>query len=56
MVPGPVKVGTRGRSMLSVLLVRVKFSGEYDRIGTSSIIVMLMVAEVEPPELLAQTV
>ena len=56
MVPGPVKVGARGRSMLSVLLVRVKFSGAYDKIGNSSIIVMLILAEVEPPELLAQTV
>jgi hypothetical protein len=39
-----------------VLLVSVKFSGEYDKTGTSSTTVMLMVAEVEPPELFAQTV
>ena len=40
--PGPVRVGASGKSLLTVLLVSVKFSGEYDRTGTSSTIVMLM--------------
>ena len=54
--PLPVKVAFSGKSRLAVLLVRVRFSGEYDNVGTSSTIVMLIVAEVEPPELLAQIV
>ena len=56
IVPDPVKVGASGRSLLTVLLDKVKFSGEYESVGTLSLIVMLMVAEVEPPELLAQMV
>jgi hypothetical protein len=34
----------------------VKFSGEYESVGTSSRMVMLMVCEDEPPELFAQIV
>ena len=56
MTPEPVSVGASGKSPLAVLLVSVKFSGEYDKTGTSSTIVMLMVAKEEPPELLAQIV
>ena len=54
--PLPLSVALSGKSPLAVLLVSVKFSGEYDKTGTSSRIVMLMVAELEPPELLAQIV
>ena len=54
--PLPVKVALSGRSRLAVLLVSVRFSGEYDKTGTSSTIVMLIVAELEPPELFAQIV
>ena len=56
MFPLPVSVALSGNSRLAVLLVRVRFSGEYDKTGTSSTIVMLMVAKEEPPELLAQIV
>ena len=40
--PLPTKVALRGNSRLAVLLVRVRFSGEYDRVGNSSTMVMLM--------------
>ncbi len=56
ITPLPVSVAVSGKSPLAVLLVSVKFSGEYDNVGTSSTIVMLIVAEVEPPELFAQIV
>ena len=56
MTPGPVSVGASGKSLFTSLLVNVKFSGAYDKVGTSSRIVMLIVADVEPPELFAQTV
>ena len=56
IAPLPVSVAVSGKSPLAVLFVSVKFSGEYDNVGTSSTIVMLMVAEEEPPELFAQIV
>ena len=56
MVPEPTKVGASGKSPLTVLFMSVKFSGEYESVGTSSLMVMLMVAEDEPPLLFAQTV
>ena len=56
IVPEPVTVAVSGKSVLAVLLVSVRFSGEYESVGSSSLIVMLMVAELEPPELLAQIV
>ena len=34
MTPGPVNVGLIGRFELTVLLSRVRFSGEYDTSGT----------------------
>ena len=56
MTPGPVNVGLNGKFELTVLLSSVRFSGEYDTSGTWSLMVMLMVAEVEPPLLFAQMV
>ena len=44
MAPGPVNVGLSGKSVLANPLVSVKFSGEYERVGTSSLMVMLLVA------------
>ena len=52
--PEPVRVGSRGRSLLTVLLVRISVEGEYDRVGNWSLMVMLIVAFVDPPELFAQ--
>ena len=37
-------------------MVSVRFSGEYESVGNWSLMVMLIVAEEEPPELLAQIV
>ena len=43
--------------VIIVPFVRVMFSGEYEsELGAASLMVMLTWAEVEPPELLAQTV
>ena len=53
IVPDPVKVGASGRSLLTVLLDKVKFSGEYERIGILSLMVTLTEAKAEPPELFA---
>ena len=49
---------TDGRfGVIVVPFVRVMFSGEYEsEFGAASLMVMLTWAEVEPPELLAQTV
>ena len=56
ITPLPVSVASSGKSPLTVLFMSVKFSGEYESVGTSSLMVMLMVAEDEPPELFAQIV
>ena len=37
-------------------MVSVRFSGEYESVGNWSLMVMLNVAELEPPELFAQIV
>ena len=42
MTPEPVSVAFSGKSMLASPLISVKFSGEYESIGTTSLIVMLM--------------
>ena len=34
MAPGPVKVGLNGKFVLTVLLSKVRFSGEYETTGT----------------------
>ena len=34
IVPGPVRLAISGKSELAVLLVSVKFTGEYDSIGS----------------------
>ena len=41
IAPDPVIVGARGRSELAVLFVKVRFSGEYEMVGSSSTTVML---------------
>jgi len=56
IAPKPVSVGASGKSPLAMLLVSAKFSGEYESVGNWSLMVMLIVAELEPPELLAQIV
>ena len=42
MTPEPVSVAFSGKSMLASPLISVKFSGEYESIGTTSLMVMLM--------------
>ena len=42
--------------LIPTLIVPTISLYEYESVGTSSLIVMLMVAEVEPPELFAQMV
>ena len=34
IVPEPVNVGPNGKSVLAIFLVKVKFSGEYESVGT----------------------
>ena len=34
IAPGPVRLAISGKSVLAVLLVSVKFSGEYDSVGS----------------------
>ena len=55
IAPEPVIVGTSGKSLETVFLVRVTFSGEYEMVGSSSTTVMLRYPTLEPPLLLAQT-
>jgi len=54
--PLPFKVGFKGKSMLTVLLVKFSELREYDNAGNCATIVMLISVLVEPPELLAQMV
>jgi len=54
--PGPVRVGSSGKSLLTVLLVKFSELGEYDNAGNCATMVMLISVLVEPPELLAQMV
>ena len=51
--PEPVMVGESGRSLLAVLFVRSKSSGDEAVVGNSSTIVVLMYARHEPPVLVA---
>ena len=53
MAPEPVMVGARGRLELAVLFVSVKFSGEYETVGTLSITSIVMVVVFTPPLFLA---
>ena len=41
IAPEPVIIGSRGKSELAVLFVKVTFSGEYEMVGSSSTTVML---------------
>ena len=50
ITPEPVSVGASGKSPLAVLLARVRFSGEYDNVGTVSITSIVMVVVFTPPE------
>ena len=34
IVPEPVNVGLIGKSVLAIFLVKIKFSGEYENVGT----------------------
>ena len=54
--PGPVRVASKGKSLLAVLLVKFSELGEYDNAGNCATMVMLISVLVEPPELLAQMV
>ena len=56
IAPGPVSVAFSGKSLLWLLIVSVRFSGEYDSVGTWSLTVRLKYATTEPPELFAHTV
>ena len=56
IAPEPVTLGTRGKSLEAVLLVKVTFSGLYViPEGTWSFTVKLKYATTDPPELLAHT-
>ena len=56
IAPDPVILGTSGKSLDAVLLVKVTFSGLYViTVGTWSITVKLKYATTEPPELFAHT-
>ena len=55
IAPEPVSVAFSGRSLLVSFLVSVRFSGEYDNVGTWSFTVRLKYATTEPPVLLAHT-
>ena len=56
IAPEPLMVGTSGKSLDAVLLVKVTFSGLYViPVGTWSFTVRLKYATTEPPELLAHT-
>ena len=54
--PEPERVGTRGKSLLTVLFVKPRSLGESEGDGGASTRVMLISALVEPPELFAQMV
>ena len=53
MTPEPVSVAFSGKSMLANPLISVRFSGEYERAGTTSLMVMLMLVVELPLALLA---
>ena len=56
IVPEPVMLGSNGKSLDAVLLVKVTFSGLYDiPVGTWSLTVKLKKTSTDPPELLAHT-
>ena len=56
IAPDPVILGTSGKSLDAVLLVKVTFSGLYViTVGTWSLTVRLKYASTDPPELLAHT-
>ena len=56
IAPEPVTLGTSGKSLEAVLLVKVTFSGLYDiPVGTWSFTVRLKYATTEPPVLFAHT-
>ena len=51
----PAELLTVGAILAAVLLVKVLFSGLYSKVpGATSLMVMVTVAELEPPELFAQ--
>ena len=53
----PAELLTVGAILATVLLVKVLFSGLYSKVpGATSLMVMVTVAELEPPELFAQIV
>ena len=41
IMPGPVRLAINGKSLLAMLTVSIKFSGEYDSVGSWSMTVML---------------
>ena len=55
IVPEPVSVAFSGRSLLACPFVSVKFSGEYESVGTWSLTVKLKYATTDPPVLFAHT-
>jgi len=53
MTPEPVRVAFSGKSMLANPLTSVRFSGEYESVGTRSLIVMLILVVELPFALVA---
>ena len=53
IAPLPVSVAVSGKSPLAVLLVSVRFSGEYESVGTWSSTTMVIVVVFVPPKFLA---
>ena len=53
MVPEPVTVALSGKSVLDCPFVSVRFSGEYESVGSWSRISMVIVVVFMPPELRA---
>ena len=56
MSPEPVSVAFNGKSLLCRPKVSTRVLGVYDKVGTSSFTVMLMLTLNEPPVLLPYTV
>ena len=51
IAPEPVSVAFSGRSLLWLLIVSVRFSGEYDSVGNWSSTSIVVVVVLVPPEL-----
>ena len=51
ITPEPVSVAFSGKSLLWLLIVSVRFSGEYDRVGNWSRTSIVIVVVLVPPEL-----